>query len=108
MKIIALPDLHYGRKELPAIGAALAEVDLVLLVGDLTNDGDAREAAQLVNAVRRFNASILAVPGNWDGAEVDGYLNRQKINLHGRQMQRSDLTLAGLGGSLSILIPTPN
>jgi Icc-related predicted phosphoesterase len=108
MKIIALPDLHDGQKELPAIGPALAEVDLVLLVGDLTNDGGAGDAAKLVNAVRRFNASILAIPGNWDGPEVDGYLTRQKINLHCQLVQRSGLNLLGMGGSLSILIPTPN
>jgi hypothetical protein len=37
MKIIALPDLHEDVKSLYQMGRALSEVDLVLLVGDLTN-----------------------------------------------------------------------
>ena len=64
MKIIALPDLHNNIIGIPLIGQALSKVDLVLLVGDLTNDGPPSDADRLVQVIQRFNPSILAIPGN--------------------------------------------
>jgi hypothetical protein len=48
MKIIALSDLHNDHTSLSKIGDTLFRVDLVLLVGDLTNGGPAQDANQVI------------------------------------------------------------
>jgi len=108
MKIIALPDLHNEPTSLSKIGNTLSKVDLVLLVGDLTNGGPAQDAVEVVQLVRRFNSSILAIPGNWDTSAVEGYLLRENINLHRRHIQLGGLTFIGMGLSLPGIVPTPN
>lgn len=48
MRLIALPDLHQNTHGLKALADQLAQVDVVLLVGDLTNMGGAEAAAAMV------------------------------------------------------------
>lgn len=95
MKLIALPDLHNDLTSLSKIGNTLSKVDLVLLVGDLTNGGSAQAAIEVVQLVRRFNLSILAIPGNWDTPEVEGCLSQENINLHRRYVEMEGLTCQG-------------
>ena len=108
MKIIALPDLHNDLARLSKIGEDLSQVDLVLLVGDLTNSGSAHDAISVVQLVRRFNTSVLAIPGNWDTPEVENYLHQAGINLHRRHILIDGLTFIGTGLSLPGIVPTPN
>jgi hypothetical protein len=108
MKIIALPDLHDCVSSLPLIGHALSEVDLVLLVGDLTNGGPAPDADRVIRMVQRFNSSVLAIPGNWDRPEVDGYLSQQGVNINHRHIVIDHLAFIGMGASLPGIIRTPN
>jgi Icc-related predicted phosphoesterase len=86
MKLIALPDLHQDLRSLPRLGDQLAAVDLVLLVGDLVNATGAQGAEDVVQAVRRHNRNVLAIPGNWDDPGACDYLTREGINLHRRHM----------------------
>ncbi len=108
MKIIALPDLHNGVSSLPQIGQALAEVDLVLLAGDLTDGGSAAHAERVIRMVRKYNSSILAVPGNWDRPAVEAYLTQEGINLHRRHVLIDHLAFIGIGAALPGPIRTPN
>ena len=108
MKIIALPDIHTQISELETIGEFLSSADLILLVGDLTNASDVAEARSVVQAVRKFNPNLLAVPGNWDRPEVDAFLSEQDINLNGRFRLLDQIVFVGVGASLPCLIPTPN
>jgi Icc-related predicted phosphoesterase len=108
MKIIALPDLHEDIKNLETIADNLSDVDLVLLVGDLTNGSGATEAARVVNAVRQYNQSILAIPGNWDIEEVSEYLTQEEINIHRRHIIMDQVAFLGIGASLMIFWETPN
>jgi uncharacterized protein len=108
MKIIALPDLHQGTKYLSLIADELTQVDLVLLVGDLTNDGGEADAAEVIASVRQFNESVLAIPGNWDGLTVDAYLTREGINLHRTHKALNSIEFLGCGGSLRSIGQSPN
>jgi Icc-related predicted phosphoesterase len=108
MKLIALPDIHTQLSALETIGEFLSSADLILLVGDLTNAGDVAEARSVVQAVRKFNPNLLAVPGNWDRPEVDAFLSEQDINLNGRFRLIDQIAFVGVGASLPCLIPTPN
>jgi Icc-related predicted phosphoesterase len=109
MKIIALPDLHQdGINRLASVADPLSAADLVLLVGDLTNGGSAADAARVIDAVRQYNASILAVPGNWDGLPVADYLTKEGINLHRRNVIIDRMAFVGVGASLPAVVETPN
>jgi uncharacterized protein len=108
MKMIALPDLHDNVNTLTWIDQALSAVDLVLLVGDLTNGGSAADAERVVCMVRKYNSSILAVPGNWDTPEVEGFLTQEGINLHRRHLLIDGLALIGMGAALPGPVQTPN
>jgi Icc-related predicted phosphoesterase len=108
-KIIALADIHDGGIQyLDKLAEDLATADVVLLVGDLTNNGKWADAERVVNAVRQYNESILSVPGNWDGPEVADYLTKANMNLHGRQVIFQDVAFVGVGGALPSIGQTVN
>ena len=100
MKIIALSDLHNAIHYLEPLAESMSAVDLILLVGDITNSGKTENISEIIKFFRKHNESVLAIPGNWDGQEVSEYLESEKINLHRRHIFRGDLTFMGVGGSL--------
>jgi Icc-related predicted phosphoesterase len=108
MKIIALTDIHAQTNSIETLGDFLSSVDLILLVGDLTNAGGVLEAKAVIQTVRKFNTNLLAVPGNWDEAQVDAFLTEEDINLNCRSRLLGQIALMGAGASLPCLIPTPN
>jgi Icc-related predicted phosphoesterase len=108
MKIVALPDLHGSIAQLSLIRDVLAASDLVLLVGDLTNNGSAADAAQIVDGIKQSNSSVLAIPGNWDGPDVHAYLTETGINIHRRHITRDGIAFTGLGASLASPSHAPN
>jgi Icc-related predicted phosphoesterase len=108
MKIIALPDIHGAVGRLLEITEIIAEVDLVLLPGDLTTGGPASAAAGVVETVRRINPAVLAIPGNWDPPEVGDYLSTEKINLDRTHLFWGGLAFGGVGGGLPGPFSTPN
>lgn len=48
MKIIALSDLHNATHSLEALAKLLSSVDLILLVGDITNKGSVKNIADVI------------------------------------------------------------
>ena len=108
MKIIALPDLHNDLTNLSKFGNVFSQVDLILLAGDLTNGDSAQDASEVIQLVRKFNPSVLAIPGNWDKPEAEDYLSHEGINLHRRHIVIDGLAFIGMGLSLPGILPTPN
>jgi Icc-related predicted phosphoesterase len=100
MKIIALSDLHNAISYLEPLAEKLSGVDLILLVGDLTNAGKVEDVAGILATIRKSNRSILAVAGNWDGPEVGDYLESEGISLHRKHSLVEDIAFIGVGGSL--------
>lgn len=99
MKLIALPDVHGRSREVELLADRLAEVDLVILAGDLSN-GKSHQAARVVDAIRAHNEHILAVPGNMDAGEVLAYMDGQGINLHRQSRVIDGVNFVGMGGAL--------
>ena len=108
MKIIALSDLHNATSFLEALAEKLSAVDLVVLVGDLTNAGKPKNVFEILEIIRKYNQTILAIPGNWDGQEVDSFLESEGINLHRKHIIFRDVAFLGAGGSLFTGINSPN
>jgi len=106
-RIIHISDLHGNGEIIDAIAGEIESADLVVLSGDLTNFGGKRKAAGIVEAVRRLNAQVFAVPGNCDRAGVGKYLDEEGISVDGVVRKVNGYTVCGLGGSLPAPVKTP-
>lgn len=100
MKIIAVSDIHGDAAAAVRLGSRLAEADLVLVSGDITNFGGRKEAAEILEKLGVYCPRILAVPGNCDRPEVGGLLAERGWSLDGRTFEIEGLYLLGVGGSL--------
>lgn len=119
MIIAAITDLHSDAGRLPGLACELAAADVVLLTGDITQFGKAAEARAMLDAVRReakrgavmlsssrgegaaaAGPRIFAVAGNCDHAEVEEFLAREGLSLHGRHEAVGGVEFAGAGRSL--------
>jgi uncharacterized protein len=108
MIVIGLTDVHSGMAAIERMNDIIGSADVVLFVGDITNFGREPETAQVVAPVVQLARKTLAVSGNCDYPEVDAYLDRQGINLHGRGEMVDGIGFVGLGGSLTTPFKTPN
>lgn len=108
MIVINIADIHGNAEPIPEIGEILSSADLILLSGDITHFGGEKEASQIIDLIRTYNSNILAVTGNCDTKEVDSYLERENIQIHGRHFEIDGISVFGAGGSLPCPSPTPN
>jgi len=108
MIIIGLTDVHGDFSAIKRMKEVVAGADVVLLVGDITTFGREPETAQVMTPVLQLAKKTLAVSGNCDYPEVDAYLDRQGVNLHGRGEIIDGIGFVGLGGSLITPFHTPN
>src|SRR2546426_6978117 len=95
IRIAAAGDVHAAEAHRLRIEAAFAEldpgVDLVLLAGDLTTQGQPEEAAVLADACASLEVPVFAVLGNHDhheskGAEVADLLRRAGVTVLEREV----------------------
>lgn len=108
MRILSLSDIHGNLKFISSVRNQLQEVDLVLLTGDLTHFGGREEASKIIDAVRSYNPSVLAVSGNCDHPDVEKYLREEKLSIHGVGVIKEKMIFVGLSGSLPAPGRTPN
>lgn len=101
MKIIGLPDIHGDFEKIQRLESRLAEVDLVLLIGDITDFGHKAEMEEMVSLVRTVNNHCICVPGNCDYPETEKVLNSMELNLNGFWKDIGGISFVGLGGSLA-------
>lgn len=107
MRLVCCGDVHMALGAVERIAAALGAADLAILTGDLTNFGDAPDAARVVAAVRRHCPSVLAVTGNLDMPWVIDALRADGISLHGESRRFGSLGVFGCGGSNETPMDTP-
>jgi hypothetical protein len=107
MKIVSFGDIHMAIRRMARIALELSTADLIILSGDLTNFGGAAEARQVVDAVRSYCPTVLALPGNLDRPEVIEFLRAEHIGFHGESRRLGDLGLFGCGGSNLTPFHTP-
>ncbi|MBS3758184.1 MAG: metallophosphoesterase family protein [Desulfobacterales bacterium] len=108
MVIAGLTDIHGSRAAVEKARSILDTVDVILLVGDITNFGRAADVGRVVDALSHNSAKLLAVSGNCDYPEVDAYLSASGINIHAGCAVIDNVVFLGLGGSLITPFGTPN
>jgi len=89
------------------LAPVLRTADHAILVGDLTNFGDPPDAFRVVDAVRQFCPSVLAVTGNLDMPWVIDAFRDAGISLHGEGRRLGDVGVFGCGGSNITPMDTP-
>ena len=108
MQIIAVGGVHMT-SENPAPNKAAAEADLLILNGDLTNDGSISEVRQVLDQALAAIPSLLAQFGNLDKPEVNDYLQSLGFNLHSQtRLLNNRVCLIGVGGSNFTPFGTPS
>jgi Icc-related predicted phosphoesterase len=87
----------------------LKEADLVILNGDLTNYGGPKETKTVLDDIMKINPNVLAQFGNLDRRDVNDYLEKLGINLHGQaRLVQREVCLIGVGGSNFTPFHTPS
>jgi len=108
MNIIAFGDIHMATAEAKRI-PGIKEADLVLLTGDLTNYGDAKDAKKVLDDIMTLNQNVLALFGNLDNRDINEYLEGLDINLHGQaRLVGGKVCIMGVGGSNRTPFGTPS
>src|SRR5262245_12095460 len=107
MRLICFGDIHMSFRAIERLGPTLREADWAILIGDLTHFGDPPDAFRVVDAVRQFCPSVLAVTGNLDMPWVIDAFEAQGISLHGTGRRLGDVGVFGCGGSNITPMDTP-
>ena len=108
MRLLVLSDLHGAFEKVTALSTGPTGVDGILLCGDLTHFGGARQAQPILTALRELSPSIVAVHGNCDRRSVADLLVKESLSVDSRWAEIAGIPAAGLGGSLPAPIPTPS
>ncbi|MGQ3683813.1 MAG: metallophosphoesterase [Candidatus Loosdrechtia sp.] len=108
MKIISFGDIHADVHNLVKMKSVIKTADLIVISGDLTNCHGQAETEKVLEAVRKYNNHIVAQFGNMDLPEVDSYLTKEGINLHGSGYVFGDVGIFGCGGSSPTPFQTPS
>lgn len=96
---IAFPDIHDKSTALKKIRHVIAEVDVVLLPGDMTN-GNVENMHTILDMIGNYNEQIYAVCGNMDNVNMNQWLAREYISIHRKHVIVDDLAILGCGGAL--------
>jgi Icc-related predicted phosphoesterase len=107
MRIILFGDIHEDLGPLPSMKEELAQADLVVVHGDLTNKGGRDRMRAMIEGIREYCGSVLAQPGNMDTGEAARYLDEEGINLHGTGRRFEGIGVFGAGGSNPTPFGTP-
>ena len=108
MKIISFGDVHEDTSNLIKIKSELENADMIVISGDLTNYHGKAEAKKVLESIKKYNKHLLAQYGNLDQPDVDGYLTKEGINLHGNGYLFEDIGIFGCGGSSPTPFNTPS
>ena len=108
MKIISFGDIHEDTSNLAKIKSDLETADLIVISGDLTNCHGKTETKKVLDAIKKYNKHQLVQYGNMDRPEVDGYLTKEGINLHGNGYAFGDVGIFGCGASSPTPFHTPS
>ena len=98
-RFVAFPDIHDKAEILKDMRHVLADVDAVLLAGDMTN-GNPDNLHRVLNLIEPVNESIYAVCGNMDTERMNMWLSREGISVHRRHVMLDDIAIIGCGGAL--------
>ncbi len=107
MRITVISDIHADLTRLGAATPVLTDSDVLVVSGDLSRHGDPDELKDVVSRLQEVHETVMAIPGNMDGAHSVQLLEDLGVNLHGVSRTLEMVRFAGAGGSMQTPFGTP-
>ncbi|MEE9594504.1 MAG: metallophosphoesterase [Candidatus Hydrothermarchaeales archaeon] len=107
MKLLCTSDIHGRMANVGKLVSIKPECDIVVVAGDITNFGNAREAKGIINALATIADDLVAVPGNCDPTAVNRYLAESGFGIHAGGRIIGSIGFFGVGGSNLTPFNTP-
>ena len=106
-KILAISDVHGEENENLYAYLNNNDIDLVLVLGDITDFGPLEFASEFLDKVADCGVDVIAIPGNCDPKGICNAINEVSFCLHNNIIAYGDAILFGYGGSNETPFNTP-
>ena len=106
-KILAISDVHGEENENLYTYLNNNEIDLVLILGDITDFGPLDFVGTFIEKVADCGVDVIAIPGNCDPKGICNAINEVSFCLHNNIIAYGDAILFGYGGSNETPFNTP-
>jgi len=106
-KILAISDVHGEENENLYSYLGNNDIDLVLVLGDITDFGPLDFATTFLEKVAECGVDVIAIPGNCDPKGICNAINEVSFCLHNNIIAYGDAILFGYGGSNETPFNTP-
>ncbi len=106
-KILAISDVHGEENENLYTYLNNNDINLVLVLGDITNFGPLDFVATFLEKVADCGVDVIAIPGNCDPKGICNAINEVSFCLHNNIIAYGDAILFGYGGSNETPFNTP-
>jgi len=107
MKILVLSDIHGKLNKLEDVLEVAGVVDLVVIIGDITDFGPEHVAEKILDRVRQYNKNIIAIPGNCDPNGIEDVIKDKGKLADGIVVKEGGFEFIGMGGSNPTPFNTP-
>ncbi len=106
-KILAISDIHGEENENLYNYLDNNDIDLVLILGDITDFGPLDFVETFINKLYEYDVDVIALPGNCDPNGICNAINDVAFCLHNNIVAYGDAILFGYGGSNPTPFNTP-
>lgn len=106
-KILAISDVHGEENENLYTYLNNNEIDLVIILGDITDFGPLEFVGTFIEKVADCGVDVIAIPGNCDPKGICNAINEVSFCLHNNIIAYGDAILFGYGGSNETPFNTP-
>lgn len=106
-KILAISDIHGEENENLYTYLNNNDIDLVLVLGDITHFGPLDFVGTFLDKVADCGVDVIAIPGNCDPKGICNAINEVSFCLHNNIIAYGDAILFGYGGSNETPFNTP-
>jgi Icc-related predicted phosphoesterase len=107
MRILALADIHNAHQKVENILAAQENVDLILLVGDITTNGTEEAATNIIDKIKKYGKPIFGIAGNMDSLQINSAMIKMDCSIDGREKHLNDVGFFGVSGGPYSMLHTP-
>jgi len=106
--ILAFSDIHGGYREVERVLGSYGAFDAVVVGGDLTTAGTAREAREAIRAMMGYGKPVMAVAGNMDPRPVEEEFRALGVSIDECGRIIGDIGFFGVSAAPISVLRTPN
>lgn len=107
MRILAFSDIHGSYKKVDEILSRESSFDALIIAGDLTTVGSAKEAGSAIRQFQKRGKQLFVVAGNMDVPELETTFSNLGVSINARGVLQGDVGLFGVSASPFTPMHTP-